>query len=263
MTDYFTLSAMSTSYEERFVFSSESSSQLIYDEHLIRYRLAASLASGKRVLDVACGSGYGSKLLAEAGASLVKSVDIDEAVLEEARANYSDNKIEFIADSAETLEKIADSSIDLVVSFETIEHLPDYHSYLKNLQRVLAPDGLALISTPNKAVFAQKNPFHVKEFTRAELADSLARCFTRVRILDQVNGLGSMIKGDSEAIANLSNSGATQYFIAICSNDTLPSDIIGQASLNQAALQRWQENLGWKMVNVVYKILVSIGLIRK
>lgn len=254
---------MANSYEERFVFSESSVSQLIYDEHLIRYRLAASLASGKRVLDVACGSGYGSKLLAEAGASLVKSVDIDEAVLEEARANYSDDKIEFIADSAEALERITDSSIDLVVSFETIEHLPDYHSYLKNLQRVLAPGGLALISTPNKAVFAQKNPFHIKEFTRAELTDSLARYFTQVRILDQVNGLGSMIKGDNETLANLSSAGVAQYFIAICSNDALPTNIIGQASINQAALHRWQNNPGWKMVNVVYKALVAVRLIRR
>ena len=254
---------MANSYEERFVFSEGSVSQLIYDEHLIRYRLAASLAAGKRVLDVACGSGYGSKLLAEAAASSVKSVDIDEEVIKEARANYSDSKIEFIVDSAETLSAIADNSIDLVVSFETIEHLPDYPSYLKNLKRVLAPNGLALISTPNKAVFAQKNPFHIKEFTRAELTDSLAPYFKEVRILDQVNGLGSMIKGDSETIANLSNSGATQYFIAICSNDTLPSNIIGQASLNQAALHRWQENPGWKMVNIVYKVLVTVGLIRR
>jgi len=255
--------SMTGIYDERFVFSSDTSSQLIYDEHIIRYRLAGSLATGKRVLDVACGTGYGSKILVDSGADSVKSVDIDKDALAKAKANYSEAKIEFIHDSAESLEKIPDDSIDLIVSFETIEHLPNYQRYLQSLKRVLAPSGIALISTPNKAIFGQKNPFHVKEFTRSEFESSLAPIFKNIRILEQVNGIGSAIKADQQIVTELSNNGATQYFVAVCSNEDLPQNIIGQASLNQQALQRWQDNPGWKMVNGLYKILVKIGVIRK
>lgn len=250
------------SYQERFVFSPQSASALIYDEHLVRYRLAATLAKDKRVLDLACGSGYGSELLAQAGASSVLAVDLDPAVIAAASIRYPRPNLSFVVDNAETLATIADDSIDLVVSFETIEHLPDYQAYLAALVRVLAPTGLALISTPNKAVFGQKNPFHVREFTRSEFNSELAAHFKHVKILDQVNGLSSVICASAEILSELSTAGETQYFVALCSNDTLPTDLTGQGSVNPAALLRWQNNPGWKLVNMLYKLLVSIKLIK-
>jgi 2-polyprenyl-3-methyl-5-hydroxy-6-metoxy-1,4-benzoquinol methylase len=253
---------MNNTFDERFVFSQATQSQLIYDEHLVRYQLAQSLASGKRVLDVAAGSGYGSKMLAEAGAVNVKAIDINKEAIANAKKNYNHKNLEFICDSAESLATIPNSSIDLIVSFETIEHLTNYQEYLKNLKRVLAPGGLVLISTPNKEIFKQKNPFHIKEFTRNEFEIVLKQYFNQVRILNQYNGLASYIQTDKETKASLSSRGEAMYFIAL-GGDNLPEGIIGMASVNPAALKRWQNNPGWKMVNIIYSLLVKIGILKR
>lgn len=251
------------SYQERFVFSSDSASALIYDEHLVRYRLATTFAKDKRVLDLACGSGYGSQLLAEAGATTVLGLDLDPAVVSAATVRYTHPVLSFSVDNAESLGTVADASIDLVVSFETIEHLTNYQAYLANIVRVLAPEGLVLISTPNKSVWGQQNPFHVHEFTRSEFMTDLASHFKHVRILDQVNGLASVICGDSQILTELSTQGEAHYFLAVCSNSALPEHLSGQGSVNPGALVRWQNNPGWKLVNVVYKMLVGVGLIKR
>lgn len=253
---------MNNAFDERFEFSQATQNQLIYDEHLVRYQLAQSLASGKRVLDVATGSGYGAKMLAGAGATSVKAVDISQETILKAKKNYNHKNLEFICDSAESLTTIPNSSIDLVVSFETIEHLTNYQVYLENLKRVLAPNGLVLISTPNKEIFKQKNPFHIKEFTHNEFEIILKQYFNQVRILNQYNGLASYIQTGQETKASLSSQGEVMYFIAIC-GDNLPEGINGTASVNPAALERWQNNPGWKMVNLIYSLLVKVGILKR
>jgi ubiquinone/menaquinone biosynthesis C-methylase UbiE len=253
---------MGQTFDERFEFNQASQNQLIYDEHLVRYQLAQSLASGKRVLDVATGSGYGAKMLAEAGAVSVKAVDISQETIFKAKKNYNHKNIEFICDSAEGLSTIPNNSIDLVVSFETIEHLPNYNEYLKSLKRVLAPEGLVLISTPNKEVSKQKNPFHIKEFTRDELETILKQYFNKVRILNQYNGLASYIETGKETKGSLSSNGETIYFVALC-GDKLPEELNGAASINPSALEHWQNNPGWKIVNWFYVLLVRAGIIKR
>lgn len=253
---------MNQIFDERFVFSEATQSQLIYDEHLVRYQLAQSLARGKRILDVACGSGYGAKMLAEAGAINVKAVDINKETIASAQQNYNHKNLEFICDSAESLATIPNGSIDLIVSFETIEHLTNYQEYLKNLKRVLTPGGLALISTPNKEIFKQKNPFHIKEFMRNEFETILKQYFNQVRILNQYNGLASYIQTDKETKASLSSQGKVMYFIAL-GGDNLPEEINGMASVNPAALERWQNNPGWKMVNLIYSLLVKVRILKR
>ena len=145
----------------------------IWIEHWHRYHFAAGFAAGKRVLDIACGAGYGSALLAR-GAAHVTGVDIaEEAVAHARRAYASIGNLAFRQGSC-TAIPLADASVDLAVSFETIEHITGQEAFLGELARVLAPEGVLLLSSPDKAEYSDRrnfsNEFHVRELYRDELA---------------------------------------------------------------------------------------------
>ncbi len=245
------------SYIERLVVTDESKATILYDEHMVRYRFVAPLVKNKNVLDIACGSGYGAALLQKAGAASVLGVDLDEAAIAEAKRQYPE--IEFKAGDAGKLD-FADESIDVITSFETIEHLPDISSYLSELSRVIKADGLVCISTPNIKVFGQKNPFHIKEFTKDEFESVLRSHFPVVRIFEQKNGLSSFVGNTDKAtvIVNDDNSEAL-YFIAVCSKKEIELDLSSVISTNISALKHWENNPGWKLVNAVYRVLQKIG----
>lgn len=166
--------------------------ELVHAEHVARYLAAAGLASDRRVLDVACGEGYGTDMLARAGAQAAVGVDIDEATIERAAERYAGTFQR--ADVAEL--PFEDGSFDLVVSFETIEHVGDAKAALSELQRVLAPDGLLLISTPNSSEYLVDNEFHVREFSHDEFEVLLKGRFPSVRLLYQHNWLLSAVVGE-------------------------------------------------------------------
>jgi SAM-dependent methyltransferase len=151
----------------------------IWYEHWHRYAVVAPLAAGKRVLDAASGEGYGSFLLARAAASVV-GVDVSAAAIAHARQRYAQANLTFVAASVTALP-LPDASIDLVVSFETIEHLTGQASMLAEFRRVLAADGVLVISSPNRPVYNEggevDNHFHVRELDRDELAALLAPQF--------------------------------------------------------------------------------------
>lgn len=148
---------------ERLVFENLSE---ITIEHLHRYAFAQDFVIGKIVLDVACGEGYGANFLANY-AQRVIGCDIDEKTINWASSKYSESNLEFLCTPIEKLP-LDDSSIDVVVSYETIEHVLDPNTMMKELKRVLKNDGILLISTPDKKHYSDdrnyKNPFHVKEF---------------------------------------------------------------------------------------------------
>ena len=141
-------------------------------EHWHRYAAVAPLASGLRVLDAACGEGYGSYLIARTAAH-VTAVDIDAATVEHARARYRLANVQYVQGSVTALP-LSDGSVDLVVSFETIEHLAEQREMLAEFRRVLAPSGALVLSSPNRPVYNEMggvaNHFHVKELDRDELA---------------------------------------------------------------------------------------------
>jgi len=148
--------------------------EIVY-EHVHRYAFAARFAAGRRVLDAACGEGYGSALLAGAAREVV-GVDIDAATVAHARAAYASVPgLRFVEGSATALP-LGDASVDLVVSFETIEHLDaaDQPAMLDEFARVLAPGGLIVLSAPNRPEYSESrgyvNPFHRHEHDRDELA---------------------------------------------------------------------------------------------
>jgi SAM-dependent methyltransferase len=151
-------------------------------EHWHRYAFARQFAAGKRVLDAACGEGYGSALLGTVASSIV-GVDIDAAAIAHARERYGEeNRVRFLSGSCSSLP-LPDASVDAVVSFETIEHLDavDQPKMLAEFARVLTPDGLLIISSPNKRLYSDEsgyvNEFHRHELYRDGLASLLAASF--------------------------------------------------------------------------------------
>jgi SAM-dependent methyltransferase len=167
---------------ERFA-PKEMRGQLIEAEHLTRYRWAAGVAGGKRVLDAGCGTAYGTAILGQAGAEEVLGVDIAEGVLDSVRGEMPEAVRLEVGDLTQL--ELEDDSFDLIVCFEVIEHFVQPELVLDQLTRVLAPGGLMLISSPNRGVFPPGNPHHHHEFIPAELRATLQGRFANVRLMRQ------------------------------------------------------------------------------
>jgi ubiquinone/menaquinone biosynthesis C-methylase UbiE len=151
-------------------------------EHWHRYAFARQFAAGKRVLDAACGEGYGSALLGVVAESIV-GVDIDASAIAHASERYGKgDRVRFVTGSCSALP-LPNASVDAVVSFETIEHLDaaDQPKMIAEFARVLKPEGLLVISSPNKRLYSDAreyvNEFHRHELYRDGLAALLATSF--------------------------------------------------------------------------------------
>jgi SAM-dependent methyltransferase len=157
----------------------------LWGEHRARYRFAAQFAAGKRVLDVASGAGFGLQMLRQAGAEPI-GVDYDAAALSEVR-RLEPSACLVHADA--TRLPLADASLDVVVSFETLEHVPDAAAMVLDIRRVLKPRGVLVLSTPNRQFGPRElhvnNPYHVREFTADELRELLCKSFSKVRLYGQ------------------------------------------------------------------------------
>ena len=134
-------------------------------EHLHRYALTLDLIKDKIVLDIASGEGYGSNLLTNT-ALQVYGVDIDETSIKNATTKYKAKNLEFLVGRADLIP-IADKSIDVVVSFETLEHHDKHNEMFAEIKRVLKANGILIMSTPDKKYYTDlsgnKNAFHIKE----------------------------------------------------------------------------------------------------
>ncbi len=163
------------------------------EDHLERYRFAATFVTGKTVLDIACGTGYGAAMLHEAGATSITGADVSEEAIAHACGAYPAEHIKFLVSGMAELNDGV--RYDRIISFETIEHIDDYASALANLRRLLKDDGILVLSTPNRpvnspqcATLADKppNPYHVREFTVKEMVDALKEAgFSRVALYGQ------------------------------------------------------------------------------
>ncbi|MCF6288691.1 MAG: class I SAM-dependent methyltransferase [Proteobacteria bacterium] len=147
----------------------------IWYEHYHRYAFSQHLVQGKNILDAACGEGYGSNVLA-ATATQVTGVDIDAKCITHAQNRYQKQNLKFVQGSC-TLLPFADNSFDVVISFETLEHLAQQTEMLAEFNRVLHDDGIIIISTPDKKHYSDasgfQNEFHVKELYQQEFKQLL------------------------------------------------------------------------------------------
>lgn len=175
---------------ERFVPETMGSGQ-IASEHHARYAFVAPLAAGRHVLDAGCGEGYGTAVLARAGAASAVGVDVSENAVARARATAG-TAASF---HRQDLHELAfeDDSFDVAVCFEAIEHVVDRDRVLDELRRVLAANGVLAISTPNRGVYLRGNPYHLYEYTSAELVEALQRRFANVRLYGQQSYTATLI----------------------------------------------------------------------
>ena len=164
------------------------------EDHLARYAFAARFVKGKRVLDIACGSGYGTRSLLDAGARTIDGVDLSQEAVNFACEHYKCNGVDYHCDSIYTYE--TDEPYDVVISYETIEHVDDHQRALKNLHRLLSEQGVLLISTPNRLITSPKansitdapaNSYHVLEFVLDEFIDAIGSAGFHVS-MDDVYG---------------------------------------------------------------------------
>src|ERR1700720_45116 len=232
----------------------ELAGQLLY-EHLHRYAVAAALADGKRVLDIACGEGYGSNLLAATAAQVI-GVDIASEVIAHAHQAYRKENLIFREGSCLNIP-VEDHSIDLVVSFETIEHIDEPLAFLQEIKRVLAVDGTLIMSSPDKAEYTDRtgatNPFHKRELYHEEFLLLLKQHFKRCRIGKQKLVAGSWpaaddlaaedtfgtFSGDIHSIAFRPGVYRGVYSLALCSDARLPAWKLGVYANSRESEKIW------------------------
>jgi O-antigen biosynthesis protein len=218
-------------------------------EHLHRYAYISRFVQGKRVLDLGCGEGYGSALLARTADSIV-GIDIDEQAVHHARGKYSGDNIRFAAGSITAIP--LSRRFDVIVCFEVLEHINEHDQLLSEVKRLLAPDGLLIISTPNKSEYRRLEPsnrFHLKELDFDEFRTLLARFFNHAQFLGQRVHCGSSLLSSDRSLRGAVSSlvvdrqagdfvisGADprppMYFIAIASDVEIPPDIAGEAMMD-------------------------------
>lgn len=167
----------------------------IRHQHLARYEWAVSFVPGKRVLDVACGLGYGSQILSLSGARAVSGVDGCPHTIERGRHEYPGSEhspVEYLCSHAGQLP-YDDGTFEVVVSFETIEHLEDDSNFTKEICRVLQPGGVFICSSPNRTLLnpgssrddAPFNEHHVREYSKTEFVSLLRENFNIIAVYGQ------------------------------------------------------------------------------
>ena len=214
----------------------------VIHEHLHRYLFSEQFVEGKVVLDLGSGEGYGSNILAQRAKSVV-GVELDALAVAHARLNYDAPNLSFVEGSVLELGDFEDSSADVVVCFEVIEHISDQERLVAGVARMLRPDGLFIVSTPDRIVYNEvlgyPNPFHLKELDRGEFEGLLSGHFAHVSLYGQRAVVGSMLSaldGQAEDLLDPSrlavrseqgrwsvvSSPPPKYFLAIASQQQPP-----------------------------------------
>ena len=212
---------------ERFIPEKVDGSDEITYEHLNRYVSVEDFVKKKVVLDAACGVGYGTHIIA-GSAKRVFGIDIDSEAIAYAKEHYAASNITYKRSSVTALP-FKDDFFDVVVSFETIEHIgeEDQELFMSEIKRVLKKDGKLIISTPDKQIYNKEgeshNEFHIKEFYANEFYNFLKSRFEHVNFLYQRNEICNIISGsicnEVKIIRkNYLDSTQGKYVIAVCSD---------------------------------------------
>ena len=210
----------------------------IQHEHYHRYLFALGFCEGKDVLDLACGEGYGTALIGTVAKS-VQGVDSSPETIEHARRSYGTDTVAFTVGDALS-PPLKDDSVDVVVCFETLEHVDDHDRLLAECARVLRPGGTLVLSTPDRDVYSAAGPhneFHLREVNSSELRQLLARRFEYCAFGGQRSDPGSAIvfepAGRGAEVTSFERVGADRfaaekglahavYLIALASDAPLP-----------------------------------------
>lgn len=203
-------------------------------EHTHRYLLACEYAWNKCILDIACGDGYGARMLADVAAKVI-GVDISFRTLVRSVVKYPHPRLSFLQGSVTSIP-LASKSVDLVTSFETIEHLLEHEAMLSEVHRVLRPDGMVIISSPDKYEYSDlpgyTNPYHLKELYKDEFEHLLRQYFPHIRLVGQRVVFGSVMGAEEEGCFVSWNKGQdarstglsqAEYIVALAGANPLPS----------------------------------------
>jgi len=255
-------------------------------EHLHRYALALEFVQGKSVLDIASGEGYGSAYLSKVANSVI-GVDIDRECVHFSRNKYGDiANLEFVVGSCDAIP-LSSESIDIVTSFETLEHHDKHDEMMREIKRVLKPGGVLVISAPNRLTYSENpqsasanpnNQFHVKEPYEYQFVSLLSRYFKNVKLYGQRLAIGSFVfpllpNNLPSTISSYTSKkdGLTRefcslqepiYFVAVCSDeinntqklldsifiDDQDDVLIELEKATQAQLNQWNSNLELKEI---------------
>lgn len=167
-------------------------------DHVARYLFASDYVRGRVVLDAGTGPGYGAAILKAFGAREVVAIDCDQGTVEEARKRYAHPGLAYSVGNAETLDGLG--PIDVICSFENIEHLQNPDRFVENAARILSPGGVLLCSTPDRLATPPfvdgrpANPFHVHEWYAGDFTALLAHGFQSVELRAQVRGYGLALR---------------------------------------------------------------------
>jgi SAM-dependent methyltransferase len=169
-------------------------------EHFHRYFVAREYCREKDVLDLASGEGYGAAFLSQAARSVV-GLEIEPYAVEHARHSFARDNLEYMVGDVRKIP-LEDDKFDVVVSFETIEHIYEQQQFLAEVKRVLRPGGLFIVSTPERDVYSplysSANTFHKKELSKAEFEALLKRNFSNVGLMLQRAMNGSLLIVDAQ-----------------------------------------------------------------
>lgn len=235
-------------------------------EHLHRYYLAMDFVRDKTVLDVASGEGYGAALMSQVGRH-VMGVDLNTDAVAHATNKYRSTRLQFEAADICDLP-YDDGRFDVITCFETIEHVKEHDQVMRELKRVLKPNGILIISTPDlKSTHHHagngQNPFHLKELDSQEFDRLIEMFFVNNVILNQKTINASIIVSASNDSGGLKeyNGGFeqfkeihpytnAQYMIGICSDANLPHQPSDSLLTYQSSKKSIVEKILFKIINL-------------
>lgn len=235
--------------------------------HLHRYAITLNYIKDKEVIDIACGEGYGSFLMSKY-AKNVTGIDIDENTIINANSKYKNNNLSYLQGDVSKIP-LQSSTIDVVVSFETIEHTTKHDEMMLEIKRVLKPDGLLIMSSPDKYNYSEKrgfiNKYHVKELYSQEFENLIKKYFKYEKMLFQRYFHGSLMfskenlekitefHGDINKIDELDLFDSMVFNIALASDNEI--DISKKASVFDATnyVTEVFNSKTYKLANIIAK----------
>lgn len=254
-------------------------------EHINRYEFAKQFVKGKNVLDIACGSGYGTYELVNAGAKRIVGVDISEESITYARNRYRHNKIEYISGDARKIP-LEDNQFDVIVSFETIEHFKEHDKFLKEIIRVSKKNSILIISTPNSKVYEKGNMFHKKELDLKNFKCLLKKYYKHIYVGSQNTSLVHHISfstRDNTFTESMNIPEKSAYLIVVASNNAIDKikslyktqlaegntiitendKLKSKLMANNEYIDSMHNSRGWKLISNIHNLRIRIPIINK